>query len=206
MKALWMMALGMIVGYGLWCLANQEGFIGIDDARPKNNWRSKLKYPVILTMGGTMAGLYLTYGWSTGLVMNTFLICFLALISLIDISYHIIPNRVLIIGLLVGLLFIIIFSHQRLPEALLACGAVGGLTALISYGTKGALGMGDVKLLACLGILLGLWGLLKVLLWAAILSGLTGLILLMTKRVTKKTSMPFAPFILIGSLLILFIR
>jgi leader peptidase (prepilin peptidase) / N-methyltransferase len=67
----------------------------------------------------------------------------------------------------------------------------------------GELGLGDVKLAASLGLLLGWIGWGYVLLGAFagfLLGGLFSLILLATRRATRRSHIPFGPFMLAGAL------
>jgi leader peptidase (prepilin peptidase)/N-methyltransferase len=62
---------------------------------------------------------------------------------------------------------------------------------------RGALGLGDVKLAFLLGLFVGYlgWGHLVVaVLGAFILGGLVALVLLLTRRASRKDSIPFGPF------------
>ena len=78
----------------------------------------------------------------------------------------------------------------------------GGTIWGISYLTKGGIGLGDVKLIAVIGLFVGLVNIFNILLFSTIFSGLLGIILLAFKIRDKKDSLPFAPFILIGTILV----
>ena len=64
----------------------------------------------------------------------------------------------------------------------------------------GAFGMGDVKLLAGVGVLTGVSRLLGSVVFALLLSGVVLITLLATKRIGRKTYIPFGPFFIIGAL------
>ena len=66
--------------------------------------------------------------------------------------------------------------------------------------TKGDLGMGDVKLFACVGLYLGLEKVMQAMFYSAILSGIIGIVLIIISVSNKKKIMPFAPFMLVGTL------
>jgi len=73
--------------------------------------------------------------------------------------------------------------------------------ALVSPG-GGGLGFGDVKLAGVLGLLLGWlsWGTVIVsVLGAFVISGLVALILLVTRRVSRSTSIAFGPYMILGA-------
>lgn len=70
----------------------------------------------------------------------------------------------------------------------------------------GAFGLGDVKLLVGMGLLLGGEGSLGGTLFGLILAGVVLLVLLVTRRVGRKSFVPFGPFLIIGALWAAMIR
>jgi leader peptidase (prepilin peptidase)/N-methyltransferase len=70
----------------------------------------------------------------------------------------------------------------------------------------GAFGLGDVKLLAGMGLLLGAERSLGGTLFGLILAGVVLLVLLATRRVGRKSFVPFGPFLIIGALWAALIR
>ena len=70
----------------------------------------------------------------------------------------------------------------------------------------GAFGMGDVKLLAGVGLLAGAGRLLGSVFVAIVLSGVVLAILLVARRIGRKTYVPFGPFFIIGALWAVLIR
>lgn len=95
-------------------------------------------------------------------------------------------------------------SHQgSWPRALCAAAAVGAVYFVLFFINPAGMGFGDVKLAPTLGLALGWYG------WPTVFAGtfagfalgaLTGLALLATRRATRKTPLPFGPFMLIGAL------
>ena len=68
------------------------------------------------------------------------------------------------------------------------------------------MGGGDIKLLAALGVLLG-WKLtLDGLLLGFFLGALVAIMLLLLRRLNRKSHLPFGPFICAGCLLVVFIE
>ena len=70
----------------------------------------------------------------------------------------------------------------------------------------GAFGLGDVKLLAGMGLLLGGERALGGTIFGLILAGVVLLLLLVTRRVGRKSYVPFGPFLIIGALWAVLIR
>lgn len=132
----------------------------------------------------------------------SYLVIFAVLVTaaIIDIKEHIIPDNLIITGVIIGLTLSLYNPQHGFLD-----GFIGGMTAglillVISYITKGGLGLGDVKLFVCIGIYLGLEDTASAMLISAVLSGLFSLVLISVSSDNKKLEIPFAPFILAGAL------
>jgi len=81
-------------------------------------------------------------------------------------------------------------------------GAAGGAAALgtLFGATRGrAIGLGDVKLAAVLGLPLGFLGVLHALFFGFVLGGATAAALLALRRIGRGQALPFAPFLAAGA-------
>lgn len=143
--------------------------------------------------------IYNRYGFSLLFFSNMILTSILLSISIIDIKIKIIPNKLVIFGIGIGTIMMFLNDNISIINSLLGCVICGGIIGVISIVTKGSIGMGDAKLLACVGIWLGLHTTLGIMLISTVLSGLVGLILLTFKKVNRKTTMPFAPYIFVAT-------
>lgn len=143
---------------------------------------------------------------SLGLMM--FLIATLTLLALIDARVKILPNKLtlplLVLGLLVSLTGYTVDWRSALS------GMAGGflllyLPALLySFITRReGVGFGDFKLLAAIGAWLGWQSLLHVVFVAGISSAVFGLIYLKQKRLPATATIPFGPFLAAASILII---
>jgi leader peptidase (prepilin peptidase)/N-methyltransferase len=70
----------------------------------------------------------------------------------------------------------------------------------------GAFGMGDVKFLAGMGLMLGGDRALSGTLFGLVLAGVVLLVLLLTRRIGRKSFIPFGPFLIIGALWAVLVR
>ncbi len=68
---------------------------------------------------------------------------------------------------------------------------------------EGALGAGDVKLAAYVGFLVGYPLIIELLIVTFILGGLGGLLLLLTRRGSLRSAMPYGPYIVLATLIVL---
>ncbi len=123
-------------------------------------------------------------------------------IFFIDLEHRIIPNAITYPGLVLGLLLAI--PQGRLLEAAASAIGAGGAFLLIAVLSRGGMGGGDVKLAALMGAFLG-WPTIAVALMLAFLLGAAaGLLLLVLRRGTRKTAIPFGPALAVGAVIALF--
>jgi prepilin signal peptidase PulO-like enzyme (type II secretory pathway) len=91
---------------------------------------------------------------------------------------------------------------SRSPAWLAVAGAIGVpailFAASLPFG-EGAFGGGDVKFLVAVGLLSGLIRIVLATFAAAMLSGVVILALLLGRRITLKSYVPFAPFLIAGA-------
>ena len=99
---------------------------------------------------------------------------------------------------------------QRAQWTAFLGGALGGAVVfgflrLCSRLSHGGIGGGDIKLIAALTCLIGLYGGFSVLLFAQLSAVAFVLVLLALRRITMKSSIAFAPFFYLGLLITVFL-
>ncbi len=94
------------------------------------------------------------------------------------------------------------FSASLLIIDRIAGLAVGIVVIVISFATRGKIGLGDGILLCITGIGLGFWSNMELFAIALFLAAVTSIILLSFRIVDRKKSIPFVPFLFIGYLII----
>jgi len=140
------------------------------------------------------------------------IISLLIVITVYDLRHKIIPE-VLVYGFDFLAFIWAIFLSEDLISALVAGLIFFGLFGAMWYFSKGTwMGFGDAKLVLGFGFLLGLSAGFSALLWAFVLGAIVGLLLLASSKLKKlpknwprfnlKTEVPFAPFLVIGLLLV----
>ena len=165
--------------------------------------------PVLeLVSAAVLAAVGLRFGWSADLPAWVWFAAVGLLLSVIDLRERLIPNRVLVPGIAVTAALLTLAAAvdddwSALGRAV-AGGAVGFLVLLVmALLAPAGLGMGDVKLAALLGLVLGWLG------WSAVLLGLflgfvfqavTALVLLAVGRAGRRTELPFGPALVAGAL------
>lgn len=129
----------------------------------------------------------------------------LVLLMATDLDQRLLPDEVTLPLIVVGAGALIWGGDSlvnRQPMWLAIAGAVA--VPLILYALslpfgEGALGGGDIKFLAGVGLLAGMIRLVLAVFVGAMLSGLVIAGLLAAKRVTLKSYIPFGPFLIIGA-------
>ncbi|MHC0037475.1 prepilin peptidase [Pseudoneobacillus sp. C159] len=162
-------------------------------------------YPIIELLTGILfMSAPIIMGWSSELFIAWTLISLLVIISVSDIAYTLIPDKIL-------LFFTALFIIERffLPldpwwDSLL--GAVIGfsLLLLISIVSKGGMGGGDIKLYAVIGLALGTKMMLLSFFIATFLGAIFGMIGIALRLLERKKPIPFGPFIAAGTLIAYF--
>ena len=171
-------------------------------------WRIPIQYPLVESMGGlSLLALFLKFGWSLKVPIYFVFLSSLIVIAFIDARRGIIPDRVSLPILLIGLL--LSPFHLGLWEAFLGAVTGGSLLFLIGtayYHTTGREGMGggDVKLLAMIGAFLGWKGALLSLFLGSLVGSMVGISMALWKGgEIGKTTVPFGPFLSLGAVVYL---
>lgn len=134
---------------------------------------------------------------------------FVVLLTVTDIDTKLLPNRILVPATAVSGSLLAIGSIASGGGWSLVRGIAAGIVyfvimLILALLARGALGMGDVKLAFLLGLFVGYlgWGYLVIAgLGAFILGGLVSIVLLAARRVTRKDSIPFGPFLTAASVI-----
>ena len=174
-------------------------------------------YPLVeLTTGILFLFSLYRFGPTLALLHSCLLISLLIPIAWIDARWYIIPNAIILVGLITGAavaLLIALTYHTPgyLIEHLIGAVAGGASMLLIAAaGTflfrKRAMGGGDIKLMILIGLFLGGWPhLLIVIIASAFTGSIVGLALIaLDKKSGGGSRIPYGPFLVIGATLDLF--
>ncbi len=157
---------------------------------------------------------FLNYDYAiTRLLRYIILINALIILAYIDYNKKIIPNKILLamIGLRLGLMITEAFIYKDMIYSIalssfFGMAAGGGAFLLAALIMKNSIGMGDVKLVAVIGMYVGIGDLFSCMILSLLISLVTGVILIAAKKITSKDFMPFAPFLALGTILTLILK
>ena len=160
-------------------------------------------YPAVeLATAGLVAACFVAFGLSGEAFVASFFCVVLVVLSAIDLTHRIVPNRIVLPAALVVL--VAQTALEPSPEwALGALGAAGFLfAAALAY--PAGMGMGDVKLALLLGAMLGRT--VSVGLMVGMVAALVPSVALLARHgsAARKMGIPFAPFLAFGALVALF--
>jgi leader peptidase (prepilin peptidase) / N-methyltransferase len=127
----------------------------------------------------------------------TFVTMLLA-VTLTDLERRIIPNKILLAGVIAGLALVVATDPGSLPERGIALLAAGGVLFAVAFAYPRGMGMGDVKLAAVMGLYLGR-SVAPALLIAFAAGSLVGLAMIARHgAAARKRAVPFGPFLAFG--------
>lgn len=160
-------------------------------------------------VGGVLTAEFYTLSYNMLKIVRYDILFFtLVLIAWIDQSSKRIPNKILLVLLEIrGVLLVLewtIFSRFGMAvfaSSLLGALLGGGMFLFAHFIAKGGVGMGDVKLFAVIGSYMGSGSIMTVIFLTVIVSAIYSIIMLTFKKIKLKEEIPFAPFILVGTIL-----
>ena len=128
-----------------------------------------------------------------------------------DLDQRVLPDELTLPAIPLALLYAVSGLNPLVGGGLVLAIAAAVLIPVLLYLPSipfgaGAFGMGDVKFLAGMGLMLGGDRSLSAVLFGLLLAGVVLLLLLATRRIGRKSFIPFGPFLIIGALWAVLIR
>jgi leader peptidase (prepilin peptidase)/N-methyltransferase len=169
-------------------------------------------YPVTeLATGALFVGVALRYeDWWVTALLAPFTGILVAL-AVIDARTKKLPNRILYPSILVAAAYLTVArlagGEVDLVDAAIGCLAYGGGLLVVALVAPRGMGMGDVKLVALVGLVLGAVALESVAVAAGlgILFGGVGAIAALLRGAGRKHALPFGPFLAAGAIAAVFV-
>lgn len=162
-------------------------------------------YPLIeFGTGLSFALACIRFGLTAELVFILAFICCCFIVIVTDSYYKIISNTVLLIFLPVFVLWRVHFPY--VPWYTHLTGGIIGFLLLfvIILVSKGGMGVGDMKYFGLLGFVFGWQQLFLLFLLATGYGAVINLVLLFLGKITRKSKIPFGPYISLAALTVLF--
>lgn len=172
------------------------------NCREPVSWR----YPVVEGVTALLlVGVVLAKGADRDVWLGLAFVLLLVPVTLIDLDHRIIPNKLMLVGLVVSIALVLATRPDDLVEHLIAAAAAGGFLLLAALAYPAGMGMGDVKLAGVMGLFLG--RAVGPAMFVALIAGSVIGALIILRKGTKegrKTAIPFGPYLALGGLVGLF--
>ena len=131
------------------------------------------------------------------------LLALLAAVTVTDLRHRLVPDRALAIGVLFGLALVVVDDPAGLLPRIAWGLAAGAFLLAAAVIRPDGMGLGDVKLAAVLGVYLGS-GVAAALVVALAVGSLAGAVILARRGwEARSRTIPFAPFLALGSVVAL---
>jgi len=168
-------------------------------------------YPSVeLAAMGIGVLLFLRDGASIQYLWDISFILVMTTVAIIDWENLIIPNGIVVCGLVIGIVLTLAASAERFSSNVFSMLIAFSLTLTIAlagrwFFAKEAMGMGDVKLAGAIGFYLGAEDFLVALWLSALIGGGYGLFLMKFRGASKDFKIPFGSFLaLVSSVVLIF--
>jgi leader peptidase (prepilin peptidase)/N-methyltransferase len=164
--------------------------------------RISVRYPLTELALAALYALTVVVLWGdlTNVLLGLVFVTTLVAVTVTDLERRIIPNRILLVAAISGVAIIAVGDPGSLPERALAAAAAGGGMFLVVLAYPRGMGLGDVKLVALMGLFLGR-NVAPAIIVALLGGSLVGMALIARNGAgARKQAIPFGPFLALGGL------
>lgn len=180
-------------------IVRHKDFVEFIKSKNKRNITGIITVLIMFVIG--IYGMWF-YGFSRGFIRFMLLATYLLAMTITDIRSRQIPDDATIFFSILFLIFHISSLNTLIILNSFIGVVIGVSLPFLAYLIKKEyIGLGDVKLIACVGLIAGFPEIINIIARGLILSALFSIVMLATKKVTIKTQLPLAPFILIGAII-----
>lgn len=162
--------------------------------------RIGVRYPLTELALGVLwaAAVVVLHDDTAAMVLAMALFATLVVVTLTDLELRIIPNKILMVSAPLAVVLGLALDPGGEPERLIAGIAAGALLLLIAIIHPRGMGMGDVKLVAVIGLYLGR-AVAPALLIGIAAGALVGVAMMLAQGSSaRKKAIPFGPFLALG--------
>ena len=166
-----------------------------------------IQYPLVELATGFLFVLFFN---PQNIVQSVFYLaisCFLIIIFVYDFKHYIIPDKILWPAVVIALIYDLLppYDLWHIFYTFLAVVIAAGFFLAIFLFSKGKwMGFGDVKLSILMGLLLGMPNVLAALFLGFLFGAIIGVILMAFENKNLKSEIPFGPFLIAGSFIVMF--
>jgi len=151
------------------------------------------------TTGLLFLWVFLIKGLTGEALVGWVLVSLCVIISMSDLKYMLVPNKILLFFLPVFVLIRLLFTEGNVWSYVLGAVVGGGIILLLAL--AGGMGMGDAKLFALCGWMIGFPNVILAFLLACTIGTLVYGTLMLLGFIRRKQPVPFAPCLVLGTLI-----
>jgi leader peptidase (prepilin peptidase)/N-methyltransferase len=153
--------------------------------------------------------LFLVFGATLQAATLFVLTCLLIVVAFVDLDRMVIPDKVTLPGIIIGLALNVLMAPGAIVGFLLGALVGGASLLVIAYlgellFKKESMGGGDIKLAAMVGAFLGWKAVLLALFLAILVGAIVGITMIIIGLKERREHIPFGPFIAAGTILVVF--
>lgn len=171
-----------------------------------------LEWGAAPVLGAVCFGLFASREGLTWIAVELFLwLVVLVQIATFDLKHRLILDKVTYPAIALALLLSALTPGLSLPRAAIGAAVVGGFFFLFHVVSRGGMGLGDAKLGALMGAVMGLgfdspaqFQVLYAVCGGVVLGGAVALLLLVTRVRSLRDAIPYGPFLCAGAVVALF--
>ena len=166
-----------------------------------------IRYPMVELITALLFLLFLLRdGLTARLIADWFLVAALMVIFFVDWEFQIIPDKITLPGIVIGLIAALFVNPPGLVNAMIGTVVGGGGLLMVAYMgqwlfKKEAMGGGDIKMAAMLGAFIG-WQKVLLVFFGGALIGMTVSLawMALSPKVRQERIIPFGPFLALAAL------
>lgn len=162
--------------------------------------RISVRYPLTEMTVAVLYAVTVLVLWddATEIALGLVFVTMLVAVTLTDLERRIIPNKILLVAAVLGVVIAAVGDPGSLPERGIAAVAAGGLFFFAALAYPKGMGLGDVKLAAAMGLFLGR-DVAPAILVALLAGSAVGLAMIARDgAAARKRAIPFGPFLAFG--------
>lgn len=162
-------------------------------------------YPIMEAITGVLfVFTYLSFGFTPSLMLGLLLIALIVPITVSDIAYQKIPNKILLFFTPLFIIYRILYPLTPWWNSLLGAGVAFLLVFLIILLSKGGMGMGDLKYYTLFGFIFGLAHFFLLFFLSTLYGVVIGIVKMKREGTGGKTRIAFGPFIGLAALTVFY--
>ena len=170
-------------------------------SRRPPGWRTVLMALASAAAGWAIAARSTLPLWATA--VHLLILALLVLLAATDLEQRRLPHVLLDPLIVIALAFVLFNPKVAELDAVIGAAAAVAFLGVLGLIIRSGVAMGDLYLVAPLGLLLGWPAIFLAIFLAALISSVTSIALLASRRVGLKSYIPFGPFLVAGAVLTL---